>query len=97
AAVSAGSLAFFLVLGRSMTGPLFSQSAWNNVTFTAGEVENPQRNLPRALLIGCALTVALYLLANLAYVVTLPLDAIQNAPQNRVGTLVMQHVFGPGG
>ena len=80
-----------------MVGPLFAQSAWNNVTFTAGEVENPGRNLPRALLIGCAAVVALYLLANLAYVITLPLGAIQNAPQNRVATATMQAIFGPKG
>ena len=97
AAATAGVFAFWLVLGRAMTGPLFSQSAWNNVTFTAGEVENPQRNLPRALFIGCAIVVTLYLLANLAYVVTLPLTEIQNAPNNRVGTALMQHIFGPAG
>ncbi len=96
-AISAGGLAFLLVLGRAMTGPLFAQSAWNNVTFTAGEVENPQRNLPRALLIGCVIVVALYILANLAYVVTLPLSGIQNAPQNRVGTALMEHIIGDGG
>ncbi len=94
AALSAGVLGFWLVLGRAMTGPLFSQSAWNNVTFTAGEVENPQKNLPRALLIGCVIVVTLYILANLAYVVTLPLAGIQNAPQNRVGTALMQTIFG---
>src|SRR6185503_15125087 len=54
-------------------------------------------NLPRALFIGCGLVVGLYLLANLAYVVTLPLAAIQNAPQNRVATAVMQSVLGPHG
>ncbi len=97
AAISAGSLAFLLVLGRAMTGPLFSQSAWNNVTFTAGEVENPQRNLPRALFIGCMIVVTLYILANLAYVVTLPLAGIQTATQNRVGTALMENIFGPGG
>lgn len=96
-AAMAGSLAFFLVLGRAMTGPLFSQSAWNNVTFTAGEVENPGRNLPRALLIGCVIVVSLYILANLAYVVTLPLSGIQTAAQNRVGTALMEHIFGPAG
>lgn len=97
AAVSAGALGFWLVLGRAMTGPLFSQSAWNNVTFTAGEVENPQRNLPRALLIGCAIVVVLYVSANLAYIFTLPLAGIQNAAQNRVGTALMEHIFGPPG
>jgi APA family basic amino acid/polyamine antiporter len=86
-----------MLLGRAMVGPLFAQSAWNNVTFTGGEVRDPGRNLPRALLMGCGLVVALYLLANLAYVVTLPLAGIQNAPQNRVATATMQAIFGPRG
>jgi APA family basic amino acid/polyamine antiporter len=90
-------LALIMLLGRAMVGPLFAQSAWNNVTFTAGEVRDPGRNLPRALLIGCSLVVVLYLLANIAYVVTLPLAGIQNAPQNRVATATMQAIFGPQG
>jgi len=90
-------LALLMMLGRAMVGPLFAQSAWNNVTFTAGEVRDPGRNLPRALLLGCGLVVTFYLLANLAYVVTLPLAGIQNAPQNRVATAVMQAVLGPRG
>jgi basic amino acid/polyamine antiporter, APA family len=90
-------LALIMLLGRAMVGPLFAQSAWNNVTFTAGEVRDPGRNLPRALLWGCALVVGLYLLANLAYVVTLPLTGIQTAPQNRVATATMQAIFGPRG
>ena len=90
-------LALLMMLGRAMVGPLFAQSAWNNVTFTAGEIRDPGKNLPRALLLGCALVVTLYLLANLAYVVTLPLSGIQNAPQNRVATAVMQAVLGPSG
>ncbi len=90
-------LALVMLLGRAMVGPLFAQSAWNNVTFTGAEVRDPGRNLPRALFIGCFLVVSLYLLANLAYVVTLPLAAIQNAPQNRVATALMQAVFGPWG
>ncbi len=92
-----GSLALVMLLGRAMVGPLFAQSAWNNVTFTAGEVRDPGRNLPRALLYGCALVVTLYLLANLAYVVTLPLAGIQTAPQNRVATAVMHQIFGAPG
>ena len=91
------ALALVMLLGRAMVGPLFAQSAWNNVTFTAGEVQEPGRNLPRALLFGCILVVALYLLANLAYVVTLPLSAIQNAPQGRVATALMQAILGPKG
>jgi APA family basic amino acid/polyamine antiporter len=90
-------LALVMLLGKAMVGPLFAQSAWNNVTFTGGEVRDPGRNLPRALLIGCGLVVALYLLANLAYVVTLPLAGIQTAPQNRVATAAMQAMFGPRG
>lgn len=90
-------LALLMLVGRAMVGPLFAQSAWNNVTFTAGEVRDPGKNLPRALLLGCGLVVTFYLLANLAYVVTLPLAGIQNAPQNRVATAVMQAVFGPSG
>jgi APA family basic amino acid/polyamine antiporter len=90
-------LALVMLLGRAMVGPLFAQSAWNNVTFTAGEVREPGKNLPRALLLGCGIVVTLYLLANLAYVVTLPLTQIQNAPQNRVATAVMQAVLGPSG
>src|SRR5918994_1036976 len=90
-------LALLMLLGRAMVGPLFAQSAWNNVTFTAGEVRDPGKNLPRALLLGCGIVVTLYLLANLAYVVTLPLSEIQNAPQNRVATALMQAVLGPSG
>jgi APA family basic amino acid/polyamine antiporter len=90
-------LGLLMMLGRAMVGPLFAQSAWNNVTFTAGEVRDPGKNLPRALLLGCGLVVTFYLLANLAYVVTLPLAGIQNAPQNRVATAVMQAVLGPRG
>lgn len=90
-------LALVMFLGQAMVGPLFAQSAWNNVTFTGGEVRDPGRNLPRALLFGCGLVVVLYLLANLAYVVTLPLSGIQNAPQNRVATAMMQAILGPTG
>ena len=90
-------LALLMLLGKAMVGPLFAQSAWNNVTFTAGEVRDPGKNLPRALLLGCGIVVTLYLLANVAYVVTLPLSEIQNAPQNRVATALMQAVLGPSG
>lgn len=87
-----GMTALLMLLGLAMVGPLFAQSAWNNVTFTGSEVRDPGRNLPRALLIGCLAVVALYLLANLAYIVTLPLGTIQK-PQNSVATATMQAVF----
>jgi APA family basic amino acid/polyamine antiporter len=76
-----------------MIGPLFSQTAWNSVTFTGGETRDPGRTLPRALLLGCISVVVLYLLANLAYLVTLPFDAIQHADQDRVGTAMMEAAF----
>ncbi|MFL6529207.1 MAG: APC family permease [Chthoniobacterales bacterium] len=90
-----GSFALLMLLGKAMVGPLFAQSAWNNVTFTAGEVRDPGRTLPRALLIGCGVVVSLYLLANLAYIATLSLGQIQNAPQNRVAVAAMSAVLGP--
>jgi APA family basic amino acid/polyamine antiporter len=67
------------------------------VTFTGGETLDPGRTLPRALLLGCGAVVVLYLLANLAYVATLPLAAIQHAPQDRVGTALMEAVLGDRG
>src|SRR2546423_639238 len=88
-----GTTALVMLLGLAMVGPLFAQSAWNNVTFTGSEVREPGRNLPRALLIGCSVVVGLYLLANLAYVVTLPLSTIQK-PQTSVATATMQAVMG---
>src|SRR4029077_11330563 len=79
-----GTLALLMLLGLAMVGPLFAQSAWNNVTFAGGEVRDPARNLPRSLLIGCGAVVGLYLLANLAYVELMPLARIKHAPNNRV-------------
>jgi APA family basic amino acid/polyamine antiporter len=93
-----GPLALPMLLGLAMIGPLFSQSAWNNVTFTGGEVRDPGRTLPRALILGVVGVVVLYLLANVAYIVTLTLGQIQHAPQDRVGTALMNTVLGsPGG
>ncbi len=62
-----------MVASAAMTGSLFSADAWNNVTFTAGEVRNPSRNLPRSLLLGTGMVILLYLLANCAYLAALPL------------------------
>lgn len=92
-----GSFALVVLLGKAMVGPLFAQSAWNNITFTGSEVRDPGRNLPRSLLAGCAIVVTLYLLANLAYVATLSLPEIQHAPQNRVAVAAMHAVLGAPG
>ena len=92
-----GGSALVLLLGLAMVGPMFAQTGWANVTFTGGEIRNPGRNLPRALTVGTAIVVTLYLLANLAYAATLPLASIQQAAQNRVGTAMMEAIFGTGG
>jgi APA family basic amino acid/polyamine antiporter len=89
--------ALLLLLGLAMIGPLFSQSAWNNVTFTGGEVRDPGRTLPRALILGVTGVVVLYFLANVAYIVTLKFTDIQHAPQDRVGTRAMEAILGPNG
>lgn len=90
----AGWLALVVLLGKAMVGPLFAQSAWNNVTFTGSEVRDPGRNLPRSLFVGCGLVVALYVLANLAYVAALSFPEIQHAPQNRVAVAAMRALLG---
>lgn len=66
-------LVALMVVGGAMVGSLFSADAWNNITFTAGEVQNPRRNLPRCLAMGVTIVIALYLLANLAYLAALPI------------------------
>jgi len=91
-----GGPALIFLLGLAMIGPLFSQSAWNNVTFTGGETRDPGRTLPGALFLGTTSVVALYLLANVAYLVSLPFAEIQHAPQDRVGTAAMEAALGPG-
>jgi APA family basic amino acid/polyamine antiporter len=87
--------ALVAALGAAMVGPLFSQSAWNNVTFAGEEVEKPGRTLPRALLAGCLLVTSLYVLANVAYLNVLPLSAIQHPPADRVATVAATALFGP--
>jgi APA family basic amino acid/polyamine antiporter len=76
-------------------GSLFSSDAWNNVTFTAGEIRNPKRNLPLSLTLGTGTVLLLYIACNFVYLSVLPLSAIQAAPQDRVATAVMQAAFGP--
>src|SRR5262249_52109174 len=71
-------LVALMVAGGAMVGSLFSADAWNNVTFTAGEVRNPRRNLPLSLLFGTGLVITLYLLANVAYLSVL---RVNGAPE----------------
>jgi APA family basic amino acid/polyamine antiporter len=101
------SLAVVPVIGAAMVGSLFASDAWNNVTFAAAEVQNPTRNLPRALAIGTGLVSLLYILANVAYLNLLPFAGdpngtdvlargIQYAVQDRVGTAAIEVALGAG-
>jgi APA family basic amino acid/polyamine antiporter len=81
----------------AQVGSLFSSDAWNNITFTAGEVREPQRNIPLALALGTGTVVVLYLLANVAYLSTLALEKIQQAPDDRVATAMLSVIFGDSG
>jgi APA family basic amino acid/polyamine antiporter len=83
------------IIGVAMVGALFSSDAWNNVTFTAGEVRNPKRNLPLSLALGVGVVSILYIASNFVYLSALPLQAIQNAPEDRVATAVAARMFGP--
>jgi APA family basic amino acid/polyamine antiporter len=90
---AATAFGLFVALCVSQTGSLFSADAWNNITFTAGEVKDPRRNVPLSLALGTGIVIALYLLANVAYLATLPLDQIQTAPGDRVATAAVETVF----
>jgi APA family basic amino acid/polyamine antiporter len=83
----------FVALCVSQTGSLFSSDAWNNITFTAGEVKDPRKNIPLSLALGTVIVISLYLLANVAYLVTLPFAQIQHAPADRVATATLNVIF----
>ncbi|MFZ4706487.1 MAG: APC family permease [Bacteroidales bacterium] len=97
--------ALIAAIGTAMVGSLFSADAWNNITFTAGEVINPKKNIPLSLFLGTGLVIILYIFANIVYLQTLPLrgmpDAasvfergIQYATNDRLGTAAMSGLFG---
>ncbi len=96
------------ILAVAQVGSLFSADAWNNVTFTAGEVKNPSRNLPLSLAMGTGVVILLYVLCNVIFLNVLPLDGsaagatilergIKYASEDRVGTAVMTQMFGAAG
>ncbi len=92
-APDASLFGLFVALCVAQVGSLFAADAWNNITFTAGEVKDPRRNIPLSLAAGTGLVIGLYLLANLAYLVTLPFDQIQQAPSDRVATSTLEAVL----
>jgi APA family basic amino acid/polyamine antiporter len=96
------------ILAVAQVGSLFSADAWNNVTFTAGEVKNPQRNLPLSLALGTGIVILLYIAANFVYLSVLPLwgdphgatviaRGIQYASEDRVATAVLEGMLGASG
>ncbi|HKR31773.1 MAG TPA: amino acid permease [Terriglobales bacterium] len=96
------------IIAVAQVGSLFSADAWNGVTFTAAEVENPRRNIPLSLALGTSIVILLYIAANFVYLMVLPLHGdphgstilargIQYAADDRVGTAVMQQAFGASG
>ena len=97
-----------VILAVVQVGSLFSADAWNNVTFTAGEVKNPKRNLPLSLILGTGFVLSVYFLVSLGYMLVLPLHGdpngatamargIQYAAEDRVATAVLGQIFHVGG
>jgi APA family basic amino acid/polyamine antiporter len=102
---SLSGLMLLAAIGASMVGSLFSSDAWNNITFTAGEVINPKRNIPLSLVLGTGVVTVLYLLANVAYILVLPVigspeatdlvgRGIQFASSDRVATAAVTMILG---
>ena len=94
---SAGMLGLLVAFCVAQVGSLFSSDAWNNITFASAEVKDAHRTVPRAMVVGTALVIGLYLLANVAYLMTMPLSQIQHAPDDRVATAMLGSSIGQAG
>jgi APA family basic amino acid/polyamine antiporter len=97
-----------VILAVVQVGSLFSADSWNNVTFTAGEIKNPKRNIPLSLVLGTGFVLTVYFLASLGYILVLPLHGdpngatvlargVQYAAEDRVGTAALEQIFHSGG
>lgn len=86
-------LGLFIAICLSQTGSLFSADSWHNIAFAAAEVKKAERNVTLAMVIGASLVIVLYILANVAYLVTLPFGSIQHAPADRVATATLRALF----
>ena len=102
---SLGGVGVAAAFGAAMVGALFSSDAWNNITFTAAEVVEPKRTIPLSLIMGTGIVTLLYIVANIAYLMILPLQGspdaldaagrgIQFAAEDRVATAAASHIFG---
>lgn len=95
APLAGGAWGLLGAMALALSGAFWAYDGWNNVTFIGGELKDPARTLPRALIIGTAVVVAVYLLANLAYLWVLPVAQMAGLPL--VAAEVMQRVLGPSG
>jgi len=84
-------------MAAAMVGSIFSSDAWNNITFIAGEVKNPQRNIGLSLFFGTLLVTIIYVMANLMYLSVLPIDQLAFAKDNRIALSVSNEIFGASG
>ena len=84
-------------IAAAMVGSIFSSDSWNNVTFIAGEMKNPQRNIGLSLFLGTLIVTVIYVSANLMYTAVLPLDEIAYAEKDRVGVAASHAIFGGSG
>ncbi len=89
---AAGLFGLVVALCVAQVGSLFSADAWNSITFKAVEVKDPRSTIPLALAAGTGVVIVLYVLANVAYLVTLPIESIQSAPEDRVATVALERI-----
>jgi basic amino acid/polyamine antiporter, APA family len=92
-----GTYSYWGVFCAALVGSIFSSDAWNNVTFTGSEIENPKRNLPLSLVTGTTGVLLLYIFINYVYLYAIPFNEIQTARDGRVGTLLLNTILGPSG
>lgn len=98
-----GSIETYLTIGAfgaiasAMVGSIFSSDAWNNVTFIAGEIKNPQRNIGLSLFLGTLIVTVIYVSANFMYTGILPMNEIAFAENDRVGVAASTVIFGAAG
>ena len=81
-------------IAAAMVGSLFSSDAWNGVTFIAGEIKNPKRNVGLSLFLGTFIVTIIYILANLMYLAVIPFEEIATAKSDRVAVVASQYIFG---
>ena len=84
-------------IASAMVGSIFSSDAWNNITFIAGEVKNPQKNIGLSLFLGTLIVTVIYVAANLMYLAVLPVEQLAFAKDNRIALSVATEIFGKAG